>query len=89
MTNSMPILRLGLVGGRAPPHRPFDDGLGRGPVPSCPAQRPDLRGASPYDPTAGRGVVRYTSATRGFTADLTVDEDGLVIDYPHLARRLR
>lgn len=31
--------------------------------------------------------VRYTSGTRDFTADLTVDEDGVVIDYPQLAER--
>lgn len=31
--------------------------------------------------------VRYTSGTRDFTASLTVDEDGVVIDYPQLAER--
>jgi hypothetical protein len=34
-------------------------------------------------------VVRYRSETRDFMADLTVDEDGLVVDYPRLARRVR
>jgi hypothetical protein len=33
--------------------------------------------------------VRYRSVGSGFTADLGVDEDGLVIDYPRLARRIR
>ena len=34
----------------------------------------------------GRGGVPYVA--RSFTADLTVDEDGLVIDYPQLFRRV-
>ncbi len=43
---------------------------------------------SPLDAATGRAVVRYTSASRDFTADLTVDADGLVVDYPRLARRV-
>jgi hypothetical protein len=31
-------------------------------------------------------VVRYSDD--GFTADLTVDTDGFVIDYPDLAKRV-
>jgi hypothetical protein len=34
------------------------------------------------------GVVRYESLDGTFTADLTFDADGLVIDYPQLGRRL-
>jgi hypothetical protein len=41
-----------------------------------------------YDPDAGSAVVRYESANRSFMADLTVDEDGIVIDYPWLAKRI-
>ena len=33
-------------------------------------------------------LYRYEAADRSFTADLTVDEDGLVIDYPGLFARL-
>jgi hypothetical protein len=33
-------------------------------------------------------VYRYEGIFRNFTADLTVDEDGLVIDYPTLFTRL-
>lgn len=33
-------------------------------------------------------VVRYTSQQRDFTADLLVDPDGVVIDYPQLATRI-
>jgi uncharacterized protein len=34
-------------------------------------------------------TVRYVSLEGTFTADLTFDEDGLVVDYPELGRRLR
>lgn len=36
----------------------------------------------------GRSRVRYTSRDGDFTADLTVDRDALVIDYPGLGRRV-
>jgi uncharacterized protein len=37
------------------------------------------------------GVVRYVDrgAFAGFTAELTFDADGLVVDYPELARKVR
>jgi hypothetical protein len=34
------------------------------------------------------GRFRFESPAFDFTADLTVDEDGLVIDYPGLFRRV-
>jgi hypothetical protein len=34
------------------------------------------------------GLYRYEAADRSFTADLTVDEDGLVVDYPTLFHRV-
>ena len=34
------------------------------------------------------GLYRYEAVDRSFAADLTVDEDGLVIDYPQLFRRV-
>jgi uncharacterized protein len=36
----------------------------------------------------GTTVVRYESLDNTFRSDLTVDPDGLVIDYQHLARRI-
>ncbi|OCI31939.1 putative glycolipid-binding domain-containing protein [Oerskovia enterophila] len=88
VTNSMPILRLGLLGARAPV-TPTSLTMAWVEVPSLRVVRSEqvYAASSPYDPTVGRGVVTYTSATRDVTADLTVDADGLVIDYPHLARR--
>ncbi len=34
------------------------------------------------------GVYRYKGLSTGFTADLPVDRDGLVVDYPELCRRV-
>jgi hypothetical protein len=36
---------------------------------------------------AGR-LYRYEAVDRSFAADLTVDEDGLVVDYPGLFHRV-
>ncbi|MCB7135534.1 putative glycolipid-binding domain-containing protein [Cellulosimicrobium marinum] len=88
-TNTMPVLRLGLPGDAAP--------AGETSLVMAWVDLPSLRvlrseqvyaPASPVDPATGHGTVRYTSATRDFTADLTVDADGIVVDYPQLARRL-
>jgi hypothetical protein len=38
--------------------------------------------------SAGQGRVRYLSYSRDFHAELTVDDDGVIIDYPGLARRI-
>ena len=35
-----------------------------------------------------KGLYRYEAMDRSFAADLTVDEDGLVIDYPTLFHRI-
>jgi hypothetical protein len=51
---------------------------------------PDL-GVSPvrqrYTRLAGPGGYRYENLDNGFVADLTVDDDGLVVDYPGPWRR--
>jgi hypothetical protein len=39
-------------------------------------------------PGSAARQVRYTSHSRGFSANLDVDADGIVIDYPGLAQRL-
>lgn len=89
MTNTMPVLRLDLLGDR-PRGEESTLVMAWVDVPSLQVLRSSQVYATRehFDPATGHGVVTYTSATRDFTADLTVDADGLVVDYPHLARRL-
>ncbi|MBD5785601.1 putative glycolipid-binding domain-containing protein [Cellulosimicrobium terreum] len=88
VTNTMPIRRLELLGPDAPAgETPFV--MAWVDVPSLRVLRSDQLYAarSSVDPATGHGAVTYTSATRDFTADLTVDAHGIVVDYPELARR--
>ncbi|WP_225792832.1 putative glycolipid-binding domain-containing protein [Agrococcus sediminis] len=80
VTNTMPIRRLGLLG---PPVAEAELVMAWVEVPSLRVLRSGQRYGS-HD--AGR--VRYASGDRGFQAELVVDEDGLVVDYPGLARRV-
>ena len=83
LTNSMPILR----------HRLHDGG---GPVDFVMAwvSVPDLgihRSPQRYTFLRQEGdarIVRYESRGGDFMSDLRFDDDGLVIDYPKLARRI-
>lgn len=79
-TNSLPIRRLGLT--------PADDTaqLGMLYVPFNDF-RP-LRDSQRYTCLEAGKLYRYEAADRSFTAELPVDADGLVIDYPTLFRRL-
>jgi hypothetical protein len=84
LTNSMPVLRHGLL-----------EQAGSHDFLMAWVSLPDLR----FRPSRQRYValpdvgatriVRYQSLDGTFTADLTFDGDGLVIDYPQLGRRLR
>jgi hypothetical protein len=40
------------------------------------------------DVSANGGTYRYESLSSGFTADLPVDHDGIVLDYPQIWKRL-
>lgn len=87
VTNTMPILRLGA-------HRKEVEEeafvMAWVALPSLAVVRSEqLYSSGPYDPEAGHAVVRYSSASRDFVGDLSVDQDGVVIDYPQLARRIR
>jgi uncharacterized protein len=84
VTNSMPVLR----------HRMLEQ-PGSHDFLMTWVSLPDLafgpsrqRYVSPADVVESR-IVRYVSLDGTFTADLTFDEDGLVVDYPELGRRLR
>jgi uncharacterized protein len=79
LTNSMPVLRHALL------HQAdsFDFVMAWVSVPDLALH------ASPQRYTGlGDGVVRFESLDDSFTADITFDDDGLVLDYPGIARRL-
>ncbi|MCQ1999577.1 putative glycolipid-binding domain-containing protein [Arthrobacter zhaoxinii] len=89
LTNTMPILRLDLLNDSAPPDETE--------LTMAWVEMPSLRvlpgkqvysQVRAYSADPGHAVVLYSSANRGFTAELTVDADGTVIDYPGLATRL-
>jgi hypothetical protein len=83
LTNSMPVLR----------HRMLDGG---GPVDFLMAwvSLPDLAvyaSGQRYTfvrKTDKTSVIRYETRESGFTSDVTFDDEGLVVDYPNLGRRL-
>jgi hypothetical protein len=82
LTNTMPILREGFLAG------------GSGDFVMAFVRMPTLRvEASPqryeHVRTAQNGaVVRYISRDGDFTADLELDQDGLLVHYPRLGRRV-
>jgi hypothetical protein len=83
VTNTMPIRRLGLLDHDVP-----ETSLAMAwvEVPSLRVVRSDQIYAS--SPARSSRTVRYASADRSFQAELTVDDVGVVIDYPALARRI-
>lgn len=83
VTNTMPIRRLGLL------DQDVEDTMlvmAWVEMPSLRVLRSDQVYAS-MGPMRGRRRVRYTSFSRDFSAHLTVDGDGFVIEYPTLAHR--
>jgi uncharacterized protein len=86
-TNTMPILRHRMNTADPAPRQEllmaFVD------VPSL-AVLPSRQGYSQVAPPSADGisVVRFESLDSTFRSDLTVDPDGLVLDYPQLADRL-
>lgn len=81
VTNTMPIRRLELLASAVPP-TPLV--MAWVEVPSLRVIRSDQVYASSVE--AGR--VSYRSYSRDFHAELSVDDDGVVLDYPNLARRI-
>jgi hypothetical protein len=80
VTNLMPILRHGLL-----------SGLGQAELTAAWVSVPDL-GVRPDRQryaAAGTNLVRYDALDGSFSATITVDDDGLVVDYPGIARRVR
>jgi hypothetical protein len=83
VTNLMPVLRHGLLSrGDA-----FQLTAAWVSVPDLGVQADGQR----YDFVSAdhdQRVIRYEAVDGSFTADIKVDRDGIVIDYPGIARRL-
>jgi hypothetical protein len=84
LTNSMPVLRHGLLEGGGP----LDFVMAWVSVPelSVHASRQRYTYVRGDSQTA---VIRYESRDGNFVSEITFDMDGLVVDYPKLGRRLR
>jgi len=80
LTNALPIRRLGLL--QAEPGVAHRISVAWVLLPSLEVIQADQIYTAMDD-----GRVRFASET--FSADLTVDDDGFVLDYPGLARRIR
>jgi uncharacterized protein len=80
VTNLMPILRHGLLEGAGPVE-----------LTTAWVSVPDL-GVQPDEQRYSfvrEGVVLFEAVDGSFSAELTLDGDGIVVDYPGIARRLR
>lgn len=83
VTNMMPILRHALLEGGGP----IEFTMAWVAVPSLAVQADEQR-YSHVRSSAGDHVVRYEAVGGSFAANITVDADAVVIDYPGIARRL-
>jgi uncharacterized protein len=83
VTNMMPILRHGLLDGGGP----LEFTMVWVAVPALAVQA-DAQRYRHVRSGADHCVIRYEAAGGSFAADITVDRDGVVIDYPAIARRL-
>jgi hypothetical protein len=83
VTNMMPILRHGLLEGGGP----LEFTMAWVAVPALTVQADGQRYRHVRS-GADHCVVRYEASDGSFAADITVDRDGVVIDYPAIARRL-
>jgi uncharacterized protein len=80
LTNTMPVLRHDL---RAAGAEPRDLAMAWVAVPDLTIHRSEQR----YEPIDERHV-RYVGRDDGFTAELELDDDGVVVHYPDLAERV-
>ena len=83
LTNTMPILRHGLTNSGGP----IEFTMAWVAVPAL-AVQPDRQRYRHVGTAAGHNVVRYEAVDGSFAADIAVDADAVVIDYPGIARRL-
>jgi uncharacterized protein len=83
VTNLMPMLRLGLISGGDP----VELTMAWVSVPDL-SVRADGQRYAFVSADQHQRVIRYEATDGTFAANITVDPDGLVIDYPGIARRL-
>jgi hypothetical protein len=83
VTNLMPVLRHGLLAGGGP----VELITAWVSVPDL-SVRPDGQRYSFLRAGADHKMLRYEATDGTFAADITVDREGLVLDYPGIARRL-
>jgi hypothetical protein len=82
LTNTMPVLRHGLLRGG----EPIDLVMAWVSVPDLGVRRSEQRYTFLEADASGGALIRYESGA--FRADVRFDVDGLVVDYPGLGRRL-
>lgn len=84
LTNAMPVLRRGLLtsGG------PVEFLMAWISVPDL-SVRPDGQRYTFVRTNSNEHVVRFDATDGAFTADIVLDADGIVLDYPGIAHRLR
>jgi hypothetical protein len=83
LTNTLPIRRLGLTEGERSEIR-----VAYLPVPGLHPRPADQRYTCLKALGPPGGLFRYEGLFRGFTADLPVDSNGFVVDYPETFRRI-
>jgi len=83
LTNSMPVLRHGLLHGGGP----LDFLMAWVSVPDL-AVHASRQQYSFVRKRGGVAIVRYRSLDSDFVADLSFDSDGLVVNYPGIGRRI-
>jgi hypothetical protein len=81
-TNTLPIRRLGLAPGES-----ADVSVAYVDIDEMRAWTEEQR-YTRLEQNSGDRLYKYESLDGGFTADLPVDADGLVLDYPGLFRRV-
>jgi hypothetical protein len=83
VTNTMPILRHGLLHGGGPVE--LTTAWVAVPALAVQADHQRYRHVGSAD---GRHVIRFEATDGSFAADITVDDDAVVVDYPGIARQL-
>lgn len=83
LTNTMPVLRCGLLCGGGP----VDLHVAWVSVPDLGVRR-SIQRYTFVRSEQDRSLIRFEDVDVGFVADITFDQEGLVVDYPRLARRL-